>query len=106
MKYSSQRLAGEEPCNQVHVIRHDAPGEKAVAPFIEVEESFADHFCESWVAQMASAVASIQVMLNPRSRESSDSITFVTGKFASHLSCGSNDVVLLELDLLQYVSGK
>jgi len=57
-------MAGHLFDEQVHMIRHDAPGNETVALAIEVEQGILDKAGNPFVSQIADSVAGIFVLFN------------------------------------------
>ncbi len=59
-----QSMAGEHAQNRMHMVGHDAPGEKTVTLIIEVAQCIGNHVCDDWILQMARARAGVQILLD------------------------------------------
>jgi hypothetical protein len=98
MKNGGQRVARKWSHDNVHMIGHDAPREKAESFFVKVMQSFADRVGYLGVSQIAKASATIEVALDACRREVRDSLSLVRRKMPVKLTGGAEDVPLLELD--------
>jgi hypothetical protein len=83
-----QRMARKNPNHYVHVVGHNAPGEKSIPLIVKVAQCIRNHIGHRRVLQVAGPNPIIQILFNSFRRKLFDLYPFAGGQLASELFGG------------------
>jgi len=101
MHHGRKNLAWEESSDDVHMVRHNAPGKEPIAFLVKMTKSTRDFFGDGRLPKMTSASAAIEKPFDDGSRKTLDSPAFVGAEFPVELTGGRDDGLTLGFDAIE-----